>query len=557
MTAVCPVCGQRLPGGARVCNVCGEPICETDSAHSVPQALAPTAGLAQDIDAPAPARGGRDGSTSALAWLPVQLRLLLLVSLVIVGLALAATYAALRSPPQRWPDGAAFGVARMSAYPALRWQAALTQIAPDLRCPRAASQDNPSLDACSVTASATVQDVVVVAVQRSQQAELVGLRRADGAVKWRKQAPAGSTYDCLVTDGRLWCLTVPLIYQVIQKDPPVAGVAHDFTISRQRSAAYRGAALTRLEPSTGQVLHTSAAPGSTQSVAFAGVGIGGFYVLGHGSSAAGTVVRFSDRGEAQWSHPVTLVQPPSSVSVLRGSLATPEVYELGGRVLVSLSEVAGRQVVFRLTDGAPVRSDPGHIVSVLGGTVVTQVGSGALRIGQYEVQENAVAVLAADDRSAEEPVLTTRFTDSGLDRSIGAGVAGFVARSPSDPIGDRHLMQAQDQPVAYCAGVVLTLANGGVLAGYDPASSARRWVGSVLDDTDLQVRCVGSQVVFATGYSATAFSVHNGAQTWSLTYPLGSILTGRGYGDPGDGLVAGPSNDNVLPTGTTSVSYLR
>lgn len=557
MAAGCPVCGQRLPRGARVCDVCGQPIPSADAAEFTPGDLAPTAGLQQEVVAV----DGSDRTTSQVVGgtserVPSRRgRALIVAGAVLVALGFSAGFVAFRAPGPQTRDGTAYGLARLSADPGLRWQQPLAQVAPDLGCPTAPAQDIPSADACSITASAIVHDVVVVAVQRAQQAELVGLARADGAVRWHKRAPAGSTYDCMVTGGRLWCLTTPLIYQVIKRVPPRGGVPVFSTIP-ERSAAYHSAALARLEPMTGAVLHSASVPGSGQGVGFAGTGTGGFYVLGRESQNAGTVVRFSARGAAQWSHPIDLIDREPNFSSLTGKVTTPQVYELNGQALVSLAEVAGRQAVFTIAGGLPVRSAPGHVVTVLAGTVVGQVGNSVLMIGGHVVPENAVAVLSADDRSPGEPVLVTRFSAPHDDSPYDATLAAFETRTASDPLRATHLLQVGDEPVAYCSGVIITLA-AGALAGYDAASGERRWVAGDLDGAELQVRCSGSQVVVANEYQAVAFSLEDGAQAWSITYPLGSLVTNGGYGDPADGLVAGPSDDTGLPTGTTSMSYLR
>lgn len=557
MAAGCPVCGQRLPRGARVCDVCGQPVTCTGAAESTPGELAPTAGLQQDV-------GAVDGSVRATAQVvsgtgarvPSRRgRALIVAGAVLVALGVSAAYVAFRVPGPQTRDGTAYGLTRLSADPGLRWQQPLTQVAPDLGCPSAPAQDMPSANACSITASSIVHDVVVVAVQRAQQAELVGLARVDGAVKWHKRAPAGSTYDCMVTGGRLWCLTTPLIYQVLKRVPPSGGVPVFSTIP-ERSAAYRSAVLSRLEPGTGAVLHSAAVPGSGQGVGFAGTGSGGFYVLGRMSQNAGMVVRFSARGAEQWSHPIDLINRKSNVSNVTGNVTTPQVHELNSQALVSLAEVAGRQAVFTIAGGVPVRSAAGHVVTVLAGTVVGQVGNSVLRIAGRSVPENAVAVLSADDRSAGEPVLVTRFSAPQRDSPYDSILAAFETRAVSDPLRATHLLQVGDEPVAYCSGVIVTLA-AGALAGYDAASGERRWVAGDLDGAELQVRCSGSQVVVANEYQAVAFSLQDGAQAWSITYPLGSLVTNGGYGDPADGLVAGPSDDTGLPTGTTSMSYLR
>lgn len=560
MARVCPGCGRHAARQAPSCSACGEPLAVGTTGSAV---LATTAGrsyVAPSDEAGAPSGDaepvGDGGEENTARKLSRGTRWMVAVGVVVLSVSLSTTYVALKSTPPRVPDGVAYGRVRLSSDPGLRWQRNFGQIAPDLGCPTAVTQDNPSAEACLVTASATVDGLVVVAVQRSQRAELVGLATRDGAVKWRRRSPAGSTYDCMVTGGRLWCLSVPLFYPVIEHNTPNGATDGSFDVFPRRSAAYRSAVLVRLEPTTGAVVAGSPVPGSGAGAAFAGVGPGGFYVLGRGQKPAGTVVRYSGRGEVQWSHRVTLVLPQSSSSTLTRQVATPQVHELQGRALVSLAQVAGRQAAFAVMGGAPVRAAVGHVVTVLERTVVSQVGSGTLRVDGHEIPENALAVLSADDRSGGEPLLVTQFSAVDPNDSGASDSAGFTLRSRSQPTAGGHSLQAQDQPVAYCAGVVLTLA-GGAVAGYDSASGVRRWTAGVLDGADLQVRCNGSQVVFANSYQATAFSLDSGTQIWTVSYPLGSIVTGGGYGDPPQGLLAGPSNNTGLPTGTTSVSYLR
>lgn len=107
------------------------------------------------------------------------------------------------------------------------------------------------------------------------------------------------------------------------------------------SAAYRGAVLTRIDASTGQVLHSSSMPGSVQGAAFAGVGVNGFHVIGRGSSNKVTVASFSSRGELQWSHLLTVVFSPANFSIRTQQEASPQVFEVGGRAFVSLAEIGG------------------------------------------------------------------------------------------------------------------------------------------------------------------------------------------------------------------------
>ncbi len=417
----CPVCGQRLPRKARVCGICGEPINAT-SVASTSMVLAATAGLQQ-------AASMADSDTAAVspsngpAW-PRRARFAVLAGAVVVGLALIATYAALRSAPPRVPDGAAYGVVRVSSDPQLRWQHPLAQIAPGLRCPTVVRSTDPIADACVVTASATVADVVVVSVQRSQQSELIGLSGANGAIRWHMRAPAGSTYDCMTLNKALWCVTVPLIYQAVTDKSPVAGTNSLSNSGPRFSAAYRSAVLTGLDPATGVVLRSSPIPGSNVSAIFAGAAVGsnGFYVLGLGSNFAGTVMRFSVNGTPQWKHVVS-VPPQLSSSRITGQFAGPQVHEVAGRALVSLSEVGGRQAVFAVQGGTPIRSAPGHVVTVIDGVVVSQIGDGLLSIDNRKVADNAVPVLSVEDRSTGESVLTTSsFT------------GGFTTRAPTDPL---------------------------------------------------------------------------------------------------------------------------
>lgn len=552
MATDCVVCGRRLSRKARVCNVCGEPTDPSGSAGYA-RALAASAAAQQDVAAVAEpdhtAGQLTDGTTR-----PRRVRLLLLAGVVTVVLALSGTYAALRSAPPRAPDGAAYGVVQLSADPGLRWQHPVAQVAPELRCPTAATEAaSATYQLCSVTTSATVGDTVVVSVQRSQHAELVGLARADGEVKWHKSAPAGSTYNCMVLNKRLWCLTVPLIYQVVTNDSPIADTDSLFSSGPRRSASYSSAVLTRLEPSTGAILNSSPVSGSTAGAAFVGIGFGGFYVLGRGSDSAGTVIRFSMNGAPQWNHLLTLVQPRKGLLV-----PNPQVYERAGAALVSFGEVAGRQAVFSVEGGTPVRSASGHVVTVVGGIIVTQTGSTVLSIGPRKVPENAVAALPADDRSTAEPVLSYRFSDADPDPySLNDPTPPtVVVRAPADPLRTTHRLQEGDEPIAYCGGVIVS-AMTNVYSGINPTSGARVWV--VVGDAGLnpQIRCTGSEVVIANEYRATAISVKNGAQVWSVSYPVGSAVTDSGYGDPEDGLVVGPSRDAGIGANTTSLSYLR
>lgn len=556
MATVCSVCGQRLARTARTCHVCGEPVDAALGAASTSRVLAPSAARHENIPTvhdPDP----RAGPPPTDTVLPRRVRLLVLVGLVIVGLALGTTYAALRSSPQDRPDDASYGLVRTSREPALRWQRQLAQVAPNLRCPPRVPTDDPRHDSCVVTASATTRDVVVVSVQHSEQSEVIGLSRADGTVGWHRRARAGSTYDCVVLRQRLWCLTVPLIYQVVHPDTENGSSDGSFDVYPMRSAAYRSSTLIRLDPATGAVLSTSPVPGSTSGAAFAGVGFGGFYVVGRGPGAAGTVARFSLSGDLQWRHLMTVIRPHWGYSVANSHAAAPQVYELGGRAVVSLSEVTGRLAVFMAQGGVPVRSAPGHVVTVLGTTVVTQVGSGVLSVGNRQVPENAVAVLAADDRSGAEPVLVTQYSppDADADPTSDAAPVVFLARSPADPIRTSHPLPEGDEPVAYCGGVMVT-AMTNVFTGYDSPSGTRLWVAVTNGGFSPQVRCTGDDVVIANEYSATAFSLKSGARIWTVTYPFGSTVTASGFGDPQDGLVVGPSNTAVVGAGT-SVSYLR
>lgn len=215
MPRTCSVCGRRAARGAGVCATCGEPFAASET---VSRKLATTAGRS-DIAGVAVAGLGSeqpaDGSVgdvsdgSAAPRSSQSPRWLVVASALIVCLALSATYAALRAAPQRIPDGNADGQVQLSSEPKVRWQLPLTAIAPDLDCPAApvsstSPQDPGGLmaaDTCAVTSSATAGDVVVLAVERSQRVELVGLARSTGAVMWHRATPAGATYDCMVTRG--------------------------------------------------------------------------------------------------------------------------------------------------------------------------------------------------------------------------------------------------------------------------------------------------------------------------------------------------------------------
>ncbi|XAS77540.1 hypothetical protein V3G39_05745 [Dermatophilaceae bacterium Sec6.4] len=533
--------------------------------------LATTAGRSAGADAAdlggaqlgdGPDGDGPDGSI--VRRLSRNIRWVVVAGVLTICLSLSATYVALREAPQRIPDRNASGQVRLSSDPQVRWQRPLNDVAAALGCPTAlpssSSPEDPgglfATDLCSVTSSAIVGDVVVVAVQRSQRAELVGLVRETGSVRWHRAAPAGSTYDCLVITGRLWCLTVPVFYQVVDNTSPIDGDQSSFSSHSERSAAYRGATISRVDVATGAILHNSQVAGAPEGAAFAGVGTGGFYVLGHGLPDEATVARYSMGGQAQWSHRVSLVRLQSSFSFVTGQVAHPHVVELRGRALVSLAQVAGRQAVFSVAGGAPVSAGAGHVVTVLDRTVVTQVGDGVLTVGTRRIPENATAVLSADDRTRGEPLLVTVFSfpdPSGQDGSVSTA---YVGRSPSDPAAAPRRLSPGDQPIAICGGVIVTLGSA-VLAGYDAATGVRRWVADGAAGNDVQARCTDSQVVLANGYRISGYSLRSGASAWSLSIPVNSSIGDSGLGDPSDGMVVGLSGELSLPGDRGGLSYLR
>lgn len=568
MPRMCSVCGRRAARGAVACATCGEPFAGSETVSRV---LATTAGRSDGAGAAdlggeqlgdAPDGNGSDGSIVGRS--SRSLRWLVVASVLTVCFSLSATYVALREAPQHIPDGNASGQVRLSSDPQVRWQHPLNEVAAALGCPTAlpssSSPEDPgglsAKDLCSVTSSAIAGDLVIVAVQRSQRAELVGLARETGSILWHRTAPAGSTYDCLVTTGRLWCLTVPLFYQVVDNTSPIDGDQSSFSSHSERSAAYRGATISRVDVATGAILHNSQVAGAPEGAAFAGVGSGGFYVLGHGLQDEGTVARYSMGGQAQWSHPVSLVRLQSSFSLVTGQVARPQVNELRGRALVSLAQVAGRQAIFAVAGGAPVNAGAGHVVTVLDTTVVTQVGDGALTVGTRRIPENATAVLSADDRTRGEPLLATVFPFPDPSGQDGPVSTAYVARSPSDPVAAPRRLSPDDQPIVICGGVIVTLGSA-VLAGYDAATGVRRWVADGAAGNDVQARCTDSQVVLANGYRISGYSLQSGANAWTLSIPVNSSIGDSRSGDPSDGMVVGLSGELNPPGDRGGLSYLR
>lgn len=529
----CRVCKHRLARAARECPVCGEPAAPASDqvAGLTPAAEAGDAAAASTGTAASGAGGPREGppprSPKTAGHRPV--RWAALASGVAVAIAGVGTYLLLRGDSL---DRAAYSVVRMAPDPGARWQRAVADIAPDLKCQSSSSVNS---DPCIVADSVVLSDTVVLVVQRGGLAMLAGLSRKDGTVRWRRAAPWGFTYDCLATEGRLWCLSTPSpSYVVLLPDGRDRGRTNQNLVPPGRGGSAT-AVLAEIIPGTGATARSRNMPAFSSSVKFAGVGDGGLYVVAESSVVRATVLRYSALGQLQWSHPVVL-RSDNGPSVGSGLTPPVRVSERDGRSYVSAAQMGDHQAVFDTTSGAPVGAEKGHVAAVVGATVVTQVGSGGLMVHDIPIGGNLLARLSANDHSVGEPVITGYEADVN---DLPYPQGPYTIRSPTDPKAASGTMKAGESPVAYCRGVVIGHALRGI-SGYNARTGERSWTIGFDEGSSLDIRCDGTKVLISDGVRVTAFETATGDDMWSVLLPGSTRLTGGGFGDPATALVAGP-----------------
>lgn len=532
----CRVCNYRLARTAEECPVCGEPVAGTSGRTGC---LAATAQAGEVLDS---AVSSTDTAALEVQSSPVRthraaghgrVRWIAFASGVALAIAGVGSYFLLRRDSSVI---GAYSLARMVSDPGARWQRAVGDIAPDLGCqgPLSTNPLQPT-DSCVVADSVVLTDTVVVVVQRGGQAMLAGLRRDDGRVRWRRAAPAGSTYDCLAVHGRLWCLSTPSPpYVVLLTQGSDRGQTDQNLLPRGRGGA-ANAVLAEILPRTGATTRSQTVLGSFSSVTFGGVGDRCLYVVAESSVASATVLRYSTLGQLQWSRQLSL-QGENGPSV--GSDPTPpvQVSERDGRSYVSAAQVGSQQAVFDSSTGAHVSTAQGHVAAVVGATVVTQEGSGALMVDDTPIGGNLVAQLLANDHSGDEPIITGYEADPN---DLPYPQGPYTIRSPSGPKTASSTMKVGESPVAFCRGVVIGHALRGI-SGYDARSGRRLWAIGFDEGSSLEIRCDGSKVLISDGVRVTAFETATGDDSWSVLLPGSTRLTGGGFGDPATALVAGP-----------------
>lgn len=539
----CRVCRGRVARDVQACKECGEPVSAIDNCGSGQPTSAPAA-------VPAAAQQGR------------RRRRRLWVGGVVLALIVATTTAYLTNRgDMRKPEDAAYGVVQLSSDPGPRWQVELAAVSPVLGCPSRPRSLDLRVDLCAVTSSAASGDIVVASVQREQRAELVGLSTVDGAVRWHRSAPAGSTYDCHFVKKRLWCTTTALGYSVVVSDP---GYPQLPDVIMQRSARFAASSLTEFEPRTGAVLHTVTIPRSGGGAQLAGIGADSLYIVVGTADPENTrfrILRYSAGGGAKaWEREVVGVDgalnPPG---FNRHRIPLPQVFEVAGKAYVTSAEVSGSQAVFDIKSGKRSGGGAGHVVTVASDTVITQRGTGGLDVGGTGIADQVVAGLVADDRSAGEPILTSRAqqsTDGPVDGSMTA--PSYSIRSATDPGESRGSTKPEEIPLAYCDGVVVATSRRGT-SGYDPRTGLRIWGIPLSGNPGLQAWCGGSKLIAADGLKYTAYDVHNGRRSWSVTGPEGVNVIGLGLGvlgNPGTGLLFGPQSVSEVGVGTM-LTYVR
>ncbi len=510
--------------------------------------LAPTAahdrGASVVLDAGAAPAGPR-------GWRTRRTVILLAAVLAVTLTAVAARVWHDDDPPlgPGGPAAAAYGMVRLGQDPGPRWQRPITQVAPGLGCGAAIPGSEPRGGACTIVDSVSTAAIVAVVVRHGIESELAGLAPADGTVRWHRAPVAGRTIECLARSGRLWCLTA-------RADPILASSTIDGTTSRPSAPPLPGAlaVLQELDPRTGAVRHEVAVPDSTYQAHLAGVGPAGIYIVALPRAGIASVQRYDARGVMAWRRTVpfadALSELPAGDTAVQ--IVRPQVTEDRGRVYVTQVQRGGAQAVFTATDGSVVESGPGRVVDVVGHLVVSQTGNGALTAGGTTLPANALARLAANDRSAGGLVLAATHTGTNEIVDGQAPVQLRSARAPGDQVAR---LPGGTDPVAFCAGTVLTHTNAR-LTGVDPRTGRSRWNRPVADGLSLQVRCAGDAVVFINGAEASAYDVRTGRQRWSVPLPAVSQLTPPAFGDPADGLVFGP-DDTVLVAGTPVVTFVR
>lgn len=509
----CSVCHHRVTRGEQACPICGEPVARVSRGG------------------PKPAVGARVISRPRLSRRRPRL---IAGGVLLVGLSVTGVFVIHGRSGSTGPPDAAYSVARLASDPGARWQRPLGEVAPGLRCGSASATNDPGNDVCTVVDSAVTTAAAVVVVRKGARSELVGLARENGTVRWRRTAPAGSSYRCLTVEGRLWCLTTPApgsaFFAVARRGESQAGAMP------QVAGGYRGSTLTEVRPETGATVRSTKVPGSQRSAQFGGIGRRGLYVIAGSTATGTTVLRYSDRGALQWSRSVTVTADIVRIPDF-GGVPPVRVIEQAGKSYVSAAQIGDRQTVFTTKSGAPVAAGVGHVASLVGAQIVTQVGSGALLVDGTPLRDNRLADLAADDRSDGEPLLTAHFTDSGAQFPA---LSPAAIRTPTAPDPALAMMKVEDSPTAFCGGVVIGHALRAV-SGYDGRTGRRLWGVGLDEGSSLQILCDRSKVVVADGTRVTAYAVRDGAQKWSVPLPKGSRLSVDGFGDSASALLAVPS----------------
>lgn len=584
----CAVCRGRLGEQARTCPVCGEPLDAAAQTLATFTAQGPWPGDAQEPVDSESGTGPADAGEPEVGhrWVAGRRRRTVLAGGLVAAFVVATTaYLSLTGREDQAPNAMAYGIVKLSAQPAVRWKLPFDRVVPDLGCPTkpTGSEFDPlglnstPVDGCSATDAVVFGDTAVVSVQRKQDAELVGLSTVDGTVRWHRKAPAGSTHDCVARKGRLWCVTAPVQYLVAESVPSNNVLDPDssatMSLNSQRSLKFASSVLTQIMPRTGAVLHSTPVPKSKTGAFVGGVGEDGVYVVAIDPEAETDtppvqITRYTGDGSLAWSRQATAVrQTPVGASNFY-NVSPVAVYEVRGRALVTGVEVAGQQAVFEMGTGEPAGREPGHIVAVTRDAVVTQRGSRALRVSGTNVADQLMAGLVATDRSAGEPVLTGGRNWAALDEQgnedqgspLSSDMRPIVIRSMPDPGRSEVVIKGDDEPLGFCAGVILSVNqdtnDDSSLTGTDPGNGRRKWSFPSTGGPTIQLRCAGSTVLVADDSRITGVDLKTGVKRWTAVLPAGSGLLGSGFGDVGEGVVTGP--EPFAPVSASSqLSFLR
>lgn len=513
----CPQCGRPQANGAAYCSDCGfrlnraAAIADGPAAYVTPPAQTEV-GLPAGNEHFGPIGNGYQPAPPGKRRLPWVL-VGAIASVLVVAIAGSAFFL-LRSGS----DGSGVAVANFSGAPSIKWKHSVAELFPSLGC----TSDDSSTDSDSSNCYGSVvgedaDNLYVSATSAGDSNALAGVSKQTGTVVWSK--PADGYVNCALDGATLWCSVVKYSSDAETSD----------------------STLWTLNAADGYQTSSTSAPGEALSIAGAIDGAG--YASSGSSGSDFALTKYDENGKQLWRTSVpsgAASDSPQGVGdlILLDGVVYLASYHIGADDDDAVGSTSRPGLGFKVEDGSVVSVASGTADSVFNGQLVSASADGASIGGQFVTSGSVVSPDSVDGDTP--PLFTVPKSTSGSSSSR------VEVRESESPYAVKHTLDGWLQ--ADCSGTIFTTESSSdgssskyLVRAYAADEGTLRWEKTLSDSPSL--RCSGDNVVMVSSDSATAFSVADGTQAWSVgvpsdLYPVSEksgdgIILGRYVGDGG------------------------